>query len=264
MTAIAVQGLDVDDLSSVVRHVMEAFGVPTDIEIVATEDHGSAIARIDREHAFAVIARLVGVLSDTPGATPTADELWMSIAHTTSSRSSSRNARVGAAAVRDESLLAIGTNEVPLPGGKQPWSDHEQEQRDYPAALGSDGLTRRQLALAPLVDGSSLTSTGELQELIELLDVERALHAEVSVVTNAALRGISLEGSTVYVTHDPCYRCRRTLLASGVNRVVFDLPRDSHISSPLREQLIGPLVVEQFIGLRWNVVNAHRLLVTRA
>lgn len=50
---------------------------------------------------------------------------------------------------------------------------------------------------------------------------ETAVHAEENVLYFAARHGLSTEGSTLYVTHNPCYRCARGLVNAGVRDVVF-------------------------------------------
>ena len=47
-----------------------------------------------------------------------------------------------------------------------------------------------------------------------------ASHAEANLIAFAAREGIRTAGCTVYVTHHPCSSCARTLIQSGVQRVV--------------------------------------------
>lgn len=47
------------------------------------------------------------------------------------------------------------------------------------------------------------------------------VHAEVNAISKAAREGISVEGSTAYITHSPCHTCSLLLASSGVKRVVF-------------------------------------------
>jgi len=49
------------------------------------------------------------------------------------------------------------------------------------------------------------------------------LHAEQRLVCTAARKGISLYGTTVYVTHRPCLICTKLLSESGVAQVFFDI-----------------------------------------
>ena len=48
-----------------------------------------------------------------------------------------------------------------------------------------------------------------------------AVHAEQNAIIQAAKFGISLEGATIYVTHQPCVICTRMILNSGVKAVIY-------------------------------------------
>jgi len=48
------------------------------------------------------------------------------------------------------------------------------------------------------------------------------LHAEQNAITNAAKLGISLEGTTMYITHSPCKNCAKLIAQSGIKRVVYN------------------------------------------
>lgn len=48
-----------------------------------------------------------------------------------------------------------------------------------------------------------------------------ANHAEENVLFFAAKYGIATDGTTLYVTAAPCYRCSRGIINAGVRRVVF-------------------------------------------
>jgi len=50
----------------------------------------------------------------------------------------------------------------------------------------------------------------------------RTVHAEQNAICQAAKIGISLEGSTVYVTMTPCRTCAMLLINIGVKRVVAE------------------------------------------
>jgi dCMP deaminase len=50
---------------------------------------------------------------------------------------------------------------------------------------------------------------------------EEAVHAEMNAVLWAARRGVSVEGTTAYITHAPCFTCARVLIIAGVGRVFF-------------------------------------------
>jgi len=48
----------------------------------------------------------------------------------------------------------------------------------------------------------------------------RTLHAEQNAIIQAALHGISTEGSTLYVKFEPCFVCAKMLINAGIKRVV--------------------------------------------
>ena len=48
-----------------------------------------------------------------------------------------------------------------------------------------------------------------------------AVHAEQNAIIQAAKLGVSLEGATIYVTHQPCVICTRMILNSGIKKVIY-------------------------------------------
>lgn len=48
----------------------------------------------------------------------------------------------------------------------------------------------------------------------------RTNHAEMNAITQAAKHGVSLDGSTAYVTNTPCTTCAKALVGAGIRRVV--------------------------------------------
>ena len=48
-----------------------------------------------------------------------------------------------------------------------------------------------------------------------------AVHAEQNAICQAAKMGISLEGATLYCTHQPCVICARIIINSGVKRIIY-------------------------------------------
>ena len=49
-----------------------------------------------------------------------------------------------------------------------------------------------------------------------------AAHAEQNAIIQAAKLGISLDGATLYCTHQPCSTCARIICNSGIRRVVYE------------------------------------------
>jgi len=50
---------------------------------------------------------------------------------------------------------------------------------------------------------------------------QATVHAEQNAICDCAKRGVSLEGSTAYITHNPCIICTRLLLASGIKEINY-------------------------------------------
>ena len=48
-----------------------------------------------------------------------------------------------------------------------------------------------------------------------------AVHAEQNAIIQAAKLGISVDGATLYCTHQPCSICAKMIINSGIKRVVF-------------------------------------------
>lgn len=61
-----------------------------------------------------------------------------------------------------------------------------------------------------------------------LLDREKKYllicHAEENAIMHAARTGVSLKGSTAYVTWPPCSRCARSLIQSGIKEIIYPEP----------------------------------------
>ena len=48
-----------------------------------------------------------------------------------------------------------------------------------------------------------------------------AVHAEQNAIVQAAKLGISVDGATLYCTHQPCVICAKMIVNSGIKRVVY-------------------------------------------
>lgn len=65
-----------------------------------------------------------------------------------------------------------------------------------------------------------------------------AIHAEMNAIAFAAKHGLSLEGTTLYVSMSPCLKCAQVILNSGISRVVY---RDSYRDPS------GTLLLQQYL-----------------
>ena len=119
-------------------------------------------------------------------ARPDADEYFLKIASVIAERSTCRRHHIGAVAVRDKHILTTGYNGAPA------------------------GL-KDCLELGCLRDEMNIPS-GERHEIC------RGIHAEQNVIIQAALHGVSLEGSIIYCTHTPCVLCAKMLVNARIKR----------------------------------------------
>lgn len=125
-----------------------------------------------------------------PDSRPSWDEYFMEICRLVATRSTCLRRKVGAVVVRDNRILATGYNGAPA--GLKHCLDA--------------GCLREKLGVP----------SGERHELC------RGLHAEQNAIIQAAVYGISIAGSTFYLTNQPCSLCAKMLANAGVTRVVFD------------------------------------------
>ena len=48
-----------------------------------------------------------------------------------------------------------------------------------------------------------------------------AIHAEQNAIIQAAKLGISIDGATLYCTHQPCSVCAKMIVNAGIRRVIY-------------------------------------------
>jgi len=112
---------------------------------------------------------------------PSWDEYFMGIAFEVAKRSTCLRAQVGAIIVRDKRILTTGYNGAPT------------------------GLPHCTEVGCLIVNGHCV----------------RTLHAEQNAIIQAALHGVSVQGGTMYVTHQPCLTCAKMIINAGIKRVVY-------------------------------------------
>ena len=143
---------------------------------------------------------------------PTWDEYFMEVAEVVSKRATCLRRNVGAVVVKDKRILATGYNGAPT------------------------GL-------------SHCAEVGCLREKLgipsgERIEICRGLHAEQNALIQAARYGISLDGSTVYTTLEPCITCAKMLVNAGIKRVVYSEPYPDPLSREIFAE--AKMQVEQF------------------
>ena len=142
---------------------------------------------------------------ETPSSRDCARAPWsryfMDITCLVAERSTCLRRKVGAIAVKDKRILATGYNGAPA---------------GVPHCL-EVGCLREQLGIP----------SGQRHEIC------RGLHAEQNVIIQAAVHGISLKGSEIYCTHQPCLICTKMLINCGIAKVYFLEPYPDELAAAM-------------------------------
>ncbi len=138
---------------------------------------------------------------------PPWDKYFMDIAFLVSRRSTCLRRKVGSVLVKDKRILATGYNGAPA------------------------GITHCEKA--GCIRTELKVPSGQRHELC------RGLHAEQNVLLQAALHGVSVRDSTLYVTVTPCVICAKMIINAGVKEIVIsDHYPDSMAKGFLKEAKI--------------------------
>lgn len=121
---------------------------------------------------------------------PDWDEYFMGIAHLVSQRASCIRRKVGAVVVKDKRILSTGYNGAPT-GVKH---------------CDQTGCLRQKLDVP----------SGQRHELC------RGLHAEQNSFLQAALHGVSVRDSMMYITVTPCIICAKMIINAGIKEIVIE------------------------------------------
>lgn len=145
---------------------------------------------------------------------PSWDEYFMQMAELTAQRSTCLRRQVGAIIVKEKHIIATGYNGAP---------------KGLPHCEELGGCLREKLEIP----------SGERHELC------RALHAEQNAIIQAATLGQSIEGATIYITHQPCIICAKMIINAGISRIAIrrgypdEMSRGMLREAGLKVELIG-------------------------
>lgn len=78
----------------------------------------------------------------------------------------------------------------------------------------------------PFPDNQFCAEHGCLRDKLNLglgreLEKCRSIHAEANAIAQAGKQGVELEGSTIYITCQPCMNCAKLIIASGIKKVYY-------------------------------------------
>ena len=117
---------------------------------------------------------------------PSFDVIFMELAQNLALRSHCTRAQVGCVLTKDTRIISIGYNGPPA-------GTHNSDEE-----FGEDGCPRDSKGSCSL-----------------------ALHAEQNAILYASKNGVSVEGSTIYVTLSPCISCARIIYSMKIKKVIF-------------------------------------------
>lgn len=145
------------------------------------------------------------------------DKRFMDLTKTIAKWSScyKRDRNIGAIIVRNKRILTTGYNGAP--SGIKSCKEKGECMRQK---LGIESGTRHELCFA--------------------------IHAEQNAIIQAAKMGVSIEGATLYCTHQPCVICSKMIVNSGITRVVYAHPYPDDFAHQIFEEAGVELI--QFQG----------------
>ncbi|HIU64608.1 MAG TPA: cytidine/deoxycytidylate deaminase family protein [Candidatus Avacidaminococcus intestinavium] len=135
---------------------------------------------------------------------PDWDSYFMEMAQVAAKRATCLRRQVGAVIVKDKRILSTGYNGTPkgLP--------HCEEV----------GCLRAQLNVP----------SGKMHELC------RGIHAEQNAIIQAAVHGVSVDGGTLYCTHQPCVVCTKMIINAGIVRIVYANPYPDALAEEMMDE----------------------------
>lgn len=123
------------------------------------------------------------------------------------------NRKVGAVIVRDKRIIATGYNGAPK---------------------GIKSCVER----GECMRVKNNIASGTRQELCY------AIHAEQNAIVQAAKMGASVDGATIYVTHQPCSICTKFIINAGIKRIVYKEPYPDEFALELIKE--AGIEIEQY------------------
>jgi deoxycytidylate deaminase len=209
--------------------------------------------------------RFIRLLFGSNEITPTHDEYGMYMAKSASLRSSDLSRQVGAAIFRASGEVAtLGCNEVPKAGGGTYWAGDTIDHRDFVQGFDPNERMKREVLVDVLdrlkkgkhlsVELSQIEDPHEIAKkllsdesghslsdsrIMDLIEFGRIIHAEMSAIADAARKGVSIDGATLYCTTFPCHICAKHIVASGIRTVVYLEPYPKSYATDLQGDSIS-------------------------
>lgn len=194
------------------------------------------------------IERFVKLLFGSNNISPTKDEYGMKLAKSAALRSIDLSRQVGAAIFDQEGqIISLGSNEVPKGGGGTYWGGidpaNDQDAREYTKNTDSNDerkqeLLKEILEILEAPNNQTILEKLSKSQIMDALEYGRVVHAEMSAITDAARKGVSIKNSNLYCTTFPCHMCAKHIVSAGIERVVFLEPYPKSLVARLHSDSI--------------------------
>lgn len=150
------------------------------------------------------------------------DKRFMEVARLVSSWAScyQQDRKIGAVIVKEKRIMTTGYNGAPA--GVKTCVERGECMRKR---LGIESGTRHELCYA--------------------------IHAEQNAIIQAAKLGVSIEGATLYCTHQPCIICAKMIVNSGIERIVYEKGYPDAFSLEIIAE--SGVKIERFTEDDWNL-----------
>jgi len=145
---------------------------------------------------------------------PSWDEYFMEVLEAISKRSTCDRGKVGCVIVKDNQILATG-----YAGSPKGLPHCDEVGHQFKKMLNEDGTISEHCV--------------------------RTVHGEQNAICQAAKRGVSIDGATVYVRMTPCRVCAMLLINCGIKRVVCE--RKYHAGAESEEMLKKVGIVLEYV-----------------
>ncbi|MDN5689136.1 MAG: deaminase, partial [Acinetobacter sp.] len=245
--------------------------------------------KFDKSHAELreSIYRFLKIVFSHPYVTPTFNEFATYMSFTASLRSADLSRQVGAVIASDQTILAIGSNDVPKFRGGTYWpyfnestgeiKDYENG-RDYMRCQDANTIEKNEIILdlfkklESVIDKSidkdrTQDIKTEIKEILQeskikdITEYGRVVHAEMDALLTCSRSNISTKGASLFVTTFPCHNCAKHIIAAGIEKVIFVEPYPKSKALQLHDDSIAKkwegleneydkkLVFEPFVGV---------------
>lgn len=154
------------------------------------------------------------------------DEYFLVMAKMASSRSTCFSRPVGCVIVKNNQILSTGYNGA-LPGISHCIEDNQCFRR-------SQGCSE-----------------------VGKYDLCKSSHAEANAIALAAKKGVSIDGSTLYCTLEPCITCSKLIIMSGIVSVVYECAYESPI--PERDEYWRSILKDSNIETKQLKLNEEQV-----